>query len=207
MGCYMSCRLLDTCTCVYVCVCVHIWVSSELPGSSRWAAGRQLPHWGAVLDKGGHSPSSEFLLRRCHVRWERGMRGVGGAGAVEAATRRWEDSARGGRGLGSPRPPRGGAQAPRLGDRALLEAPPAPPRRGPLAVPPGLPGRLPGPRPPPPSPALRGLPQSQAAEQRRAPRYRVRAGVGPGTPRPRGRCCCSCPGGPAGHPPARRRGP
>ncbi|XP_032217043.1 wiskott-Aldrich syndrome protein homolog [Mustela erminea] len=103
-----------------------------------------------------------------------GGRGVcGGAGAVEAATRRWEDSARWGGSEARLSPPtagRGGAQAPRLRDRALLEAPPAPPRRGPLAEPPRLPGRLPGPRPPPPSPALRGLPQSQAAEQRGAPR-------------------------------------
>lgn len=184
--------------CVCMCVCTHLGVKR---------APRQLPHWGAVLDEGSHGPSSEFLLRRCHVRWERGVRGRRGGGGCDPEVGGLR--ARGGAEarLSPPTAGRGGAQAPRLGDRALLEASPAPPPRGPLAVPPGLPGRLPGPRPPPPSPALRGLPQSQAAEQRGAPRYRARAGAGPGTPRPRGRCCCSCPGGLAGHPHARRRGP
>lgn len=189
-------------------MCIYMCVTSGRQASSQWApaasaatpaAGGQPPNWGAVLDKGGHSPSSEFLLRRSHVRWERGVRGRGGGGeggGRDPEVRRTPRAA--GRGLGSPRPPQGGAQAPRRWDRALLEAPPAPPRaRAPRGA-----SRAPwAPAPPAAassSPAPRRLSQSLAAEQRRAPRYRARAGAGPGTRRRAAAAAAPVPAGQLG---------
>lgn len=187
--------------CIYVCIHVAVKRSAQyLPTGARryrgdphcgWAA----RHWGAVLDK-GRSQSPPLSLSRAAASTTCGLgkgyawlwrllqlgRRLDAAGAPGSPLRRpgvlGTPPAREAGALLSPPPAGRGAGSAARGPRAPGSARRLPRARRPLAAPPRLPGRLPGPPPPLPLAAPRRLPHSPAAEQRRAPQVPGAGGSG-----------------------------